>query len=84
MSDRLTVILPPIPSDEERIAEALDYNSLTEGDGWGSSAGASEGGNGWGDGGGYGTGSGSGSGYGDGYSFFVGDSDGDGGSSADV
>jgi hypothetical protein len=82
MPDRLTVILPPIPSDEERIAEALDYNFLTEGDGWSSSAGASEGGNGWGDGGGYGTGSGSG--YGDGYSFWVGDSDGDGGSSTDV
>jgi len=81
MPDRLTVILPPVPSDEKRIAKALDYNSLTEGDGWSSSAGASESGNGWGDGNGYGTG---GSGHGDGYSFFVGDSDGDGGSSTDV
>jgi hypothetical protein len=78
MPDRLTVILPPVLSDEERIAEALDYNSLTEGDGWGSSGDRA---NGWGDGNGYGTG---GSGHGDGYSFFVGDSDGDGGSSADV
>jgi hypothetical protein len=81
MPDRLTVILPPVLSDEERIAEALDYNSLTEGDGWGSSS-RGVGGDGWGDGDGYGTGSGSG--YGDGYSSFVGDSDGGGDSSADV
>ena len=82
MSDRLTVILPPVLSDEKRIAEALDYNSLTEGDGWGSSAGHGDGGNGWGDGNGYGTGSGSG--HGDGYSFCVGDSGGDGKSKTDA
>jgi len=77
MPDRLTVILPPVPSDEERIAEALDYNSLTEGDGWGNSTGVDEG---WGDGNGYGNGGGCG--HGDGFNFDVGDGDGD--SSTDV
>jgi hypothetical protein len=80
MPDRLTVILPPISSDEERIAEALDYNSLTEGDGWGSSSAVGRTGDGWGDGNGYGNGGGSG--FGDGFNFDVGDGDGD--SSTDV
>jgi hypothetical protein len=56
MSDRLTVILPPVLSAEdppvlsaeERIAEALGYNSLTEGDGYGDGGGYY--GDGWGDG----------------------------------
>jgi hypothetical protein len=85
MSDHLTVILPPVLSDEERIEKALDYSSLTEGDGYGDGDGDGWGdgdGDGWGDGDGYGTGSGSG--YGDGYSFCVGDGDGDGGSNTDV
>jgi len=51
MSDRLTVILPPVLTDEERIAEALNYSSLTEGDGYGVGSGD---GYGHGDGDGYG------------------------------
>jgi hypothetical protein len=35
MSDRLTVILPPVLTDEERIEKALNYSSLTDGDGFG-------------------------------------------------
>ena len=74
-SDRLTVILPPVLSAEERIEKALDYNSLTEGDGYG-------------DGGGYGSGSGMGDGvvdgYGDGDGRSYGYSNGDGESTADI
>ncbi len=60
MPDRITVILPPVLSDEERIAEALSYSSLTEGDGWGD---------------GYGTdyGTGDGDGWGRGYGMHAGD-----------
>ena len=73
LTDRITVILPPVLSDEKRIAEALDYSSLTEcydyvdgwGDGWGVGVGLFDG-DGWGHGDGYGSG------------------DGDGGSSDDV
>ena len=66
MSDHLTVILPPVLSDEKRIAEALNYGSLTEGDGFGV-------GSGYGDGDGYGSGSGWGHGYGHGYGYGHGD-----------
>jgi hypothetical protein len=61
MSDRLIVILPPVLSDEGRIAEALNYSSLTEGDGSGSGFGHCVG---WGDGYGEGDGGGWGRGYG--------------------
>jgi hypothetical protein len=79
MSDHLTVILPPVLSAEVRIEKALDYNSLTEGDGYG-------------DGGGYGSGSGMGDGVVDGYGDGFGDgngrsygySNGDGESTADI
>lgn len=65
LTDRLTVILPPVLSDEKRIAEALDYSSLTEyndyvdgyGDGWGVAVEEVDG-DGWGDGYGYGSGDG--------------------------
>jgi len=53
MSDRLTVILPPVLTAEGRIAEALDYSLLKYGDGWGAGAGLLDGdgwGDGWGDG----------------------------------
>jgi len=75
MSDRLTVILPPVLSAEERIEKALNYSSLTEGDGSGS---------GWDDGwdDGWVIGAADGEGWGDGCGY--GSSDGDGGSSDDV
>jgi hypothetical protein len=57
MPDRLIVILPPVISDEGRIAEALNYSSLTEGDGSGRGFGHCVG---WGDGDGYGEGDGDG------------------------
>jgi hypothetical protein len=66
MPDRLTVILPPVLSDEGRIAEALNYSSLTEGDGWGHGYGHCVG---WGDGDGYGEGDGDGYGVGSGYGY---------------
>ena len=75
MPDRLTVILPPVLSDEERIEKALNYSSLTEGDGSGSGFGHYVG---WGDGTDYGTGAGDG--WGRGYGMH----DGDGRSSIDV
>ena len=63
MSDRITVILPPVLSDEKRIAEALDYISLTEcddyvdgwGDGWAVALIGDADGDGWGHGDGYGS-----------------------------
>ena len=59
MPDRLTVILPPILSDEERIAEALGYSSRT--DGFGDGSGYSDSlGYGYGDGFGFGVGDGDG------------------------
>jgi len=73
MSDRLTVILPPVLSDEERIEKALNYSSLTDGDGF--SSGSSSG---FGDGDDYGRGNGDGDGWG------CGDGRGDGWSSTDV
>jgi len=81
MPDRITVILPPVLSDEERIAEALNYSSLTEGDGYGEGSGYGyDRGDGWC----YGDGDGDGLGGGDGFSGeFVVDY-GDGGSSAHV
>ena len=85
MSDRLTVILPPVLSDEEREQAALELcgGSLTKRDGWGD-------GYGWGDGCGWGDGDGDGDGWcdgdgrggGEGYGYAVGDGDGE--SSADV
>ena len=68
MSDHLTVILPPVLTAEERIAEALNYSSLAEGDGFGVGSGYGYGdgsGNGYGDG--CGLGDGTGRGDGDGY-----------------
>ena len=73
MSDRLTVILPPVLSDEEReqVALKLCRGSLTDvsviaysngdgrGYGWGHGS-DSFSGNGWGDGSGYGWGCGDG------------------------
>ena len=58
MSDRLTVILPPVLTAEKKIEKALDYSSLAEGDGYGVGSGS-----------GYGTGYGGvdGTGRGDGY-----------------
>jgi hypothetical protein len=70
MSDRLTVILPPVLTAEGRIAEALDYSSFTEGDGYGVGYGSV-----------YGSGSGSGDGYGTGYGGGDGTGRGDGKSS---
>jgi hypothetical protein len=73
LTDRITVILPPVLSGEKRIAEALDYSSLTECDDYV---------NGWGDGWGVGVGLFDGEGWGDGCGY--GSGDGDGGSSTDV
>ena len=70
MSDRLTVILPPVLTAEGRIAEALNYSSLAEGDGYGVGSGY---GDGYGDGDRYGWGDGTGRGDGDGYSHGRGD-----------
>ena len=75
MSDHLTVILPPVLSAEERIEKALDYNSLTEGYGYG---------DGYGDGSGSGKGDVNDNGYGDGHGDGYGDGDGEGWSSIDV
>jgi len=59
MPERLTVILPPVLTDEEKVEKALCAGSFTIGDGWG------DGylhccGDGWGDGHGYGSGDGDG------------------------
>jgi hypothetical protein len=35
MSERLTVILPPVLTDEEKLEKALYAGSFTIGDGWG-------------------------------------------------
>ena len=82
MSDRLTVILPPVLSAEEKVQAALkkyggsltagDYRHV-DGDGWGD-------GSSWGEGDSLGDGCGSGWGDGDDY----GEGDGDGDSSIDV
>jgi hypothetical protein len=86
MSDRLTVILPPVLSAEEMAADVLEYISLGNGDGLGDSYGFVSSGDGWGDGSLWGEGDslgdGCGSGWGDGYGY--GEGDGDGGSSTDV
>ena len=66
MPDRLIVILPPVLTAEGRIAEALNYSSLTDGDGYGCGFGHYVG-VGWGDGYGVGWGDGYGCGYGYGY-----------------
>jgi hypothetical protein len=71
MSDRLIVILPPVLSDEERIEKALNYCSLSEGDGHG---------DGYGDGMGNSYGDDCGDGWGSGY----GNTTGSGGSSINV
>jgi hypothetical protein len=74
MSDRLTVILPPVLTAEGRIAEALNYSSLAEGDGYGVGSGSGYGsGDGYGHGDGDGYGLGDGTGRGDGYGYGRGD-----------
>ena len=67
MSDRITVILPPVLSDEERIEKALNYSSLTDGDSYGYGYGQFVG---WGDGTDYGDGGGDG--WGRGYGMHTG------------
>ena len=83
MSDRLTVIIPPVLSHEEREQEALERcrGSLTAGNGWG--VGLDDGyGNRRGDG--HGVSWGDGDGWGDGWIWGYGSSDGNGRSKTDV
>jgi hypothetical protein len=82
MSDRLTVILPPVLSAEEMAADVLEYISLGNGDGLGDSYGFVSSGDGKGDGYTYSysfSWGGDGNGYG-----CVGTDGGDGGSTADI
>jgi hypothetical protein len=77
MPERLTVILPPVLTDEEKVEKALYAGSFTIGDGWGDGYLHCRG-DGYGDGTGYGYGQANCIGYGDGSGCGYGDGRGDG------